>query len=96
MGDIREGAAVHERGSAAEGLDQVRQQRVLEQHRDRPAHLEVRHGHRRAVVGEAHDDPFDPLLQVLQVRGQAQHRHDLRGDDDVEAVLARHALRRPA
>ena len=32
------------------------------------------------------------MLQVVEVRGEAEDRHDLGGDDDVEAVLARIAV----
>ena len=39
------------------------------------------------VVGD--DDVAEPLLEVLEGRGQAEDRHDLGGDDDVEAILAR-------
>ena len=31
-------------------------------------------------------------MQVRQVGGEAEHRHDLGGDRDVEAVLAREAV----
>ena len=38
----------------------------------------------------------NPLLQVLEARGEAEDRHDLGGHDDVEAVFARIAVGRAA
>src|SRR5699024_12454074 len=76
----------------AVGLDEVRQQVGLLQHAHGTDHTEIADAHGAAVIGEAHHAAVDACLQVLQVGGQAQHRHDLGGDDDVEAVLAGHAL----
>ena len=33
------------------------------------------------------------MFQIIDVFGQAEHRHDFRGHGDVEAILARHAVR---
>ena len=51
----------------------------------------------RAVTGcraarVADDDVADPLLEVAPRLGEAEDRHQLGGDDDVEAVLARVAV----
>src|SRR5882672_4117847 len=43
-----------------------------------------------ARVGD--DDVAEPRLQVLEVLGEAEDRHHLGGDGDVEAVLARKAV----
>ena len=39
-----------------------------------------------------HDHPAQPVLQIVQVPRQAEHRHHLGGDGDVEAILAREAV----
>ena len=44
------------------------------------------------VAPVADDDVADAPLQVLDVVGEAEDRHDLRGDGDVEAGLARKAV----
>jgi hypothetical protein len=48
------------------------------------------------IARVADDDPGQPLLQVAPRGGQAEDRHDLGRDDDVEAVLARKAIARAA
>ena len=54
--------------------------------------LEVAGAHRLAVARIADDDVAEPLLQVVDVAGEAEDRHHLGGDGDVEAVLAREAV----
>ena len=64
------GPAVHQRRAALERLHQVGQDRVLEQQRHGAGRLELARGDRLPVAGEAHDDPADAGLEVLQVGGQ--------------------------
>ena len=45
-----------------------------------------------AIVGVAHHHPAQPGFQVRDVRGEAQHRHNLAGHGDVKPVLPGHAL----
>ena len=92
MRDVGERAAVDEGRRALERLHKIRRERVLEQRRHRPVALDVAGAHRFAVAGVADDDVGEPLLQVVEVRGQAEHRHHLGGHGDVEAVLAREAV----
>ena len=54
--------------------------------------LEVAGAHRFAVAGIADDDVGEALLEVLEIAGEAEDRHHLGGDGDVEAVLAREAV----
>ena len=92
MGDVGEGAAVHEGGRALQGLHQVGLERVLEQRGHGADGLEVARGDGLVVVGVAHDDAAQALLQVSDGGGEAEDRHDLAGDGDIEAVLARRAV----
>ena len=92
MRDVGEGAAVHERGRALERLHEVRLERVLEQGRHRALGVQVVRRDRLIVVGVAHHDATQTLLEVGDGGGQAEDGHDLGGHGDVEAVLARHAV----
>ena len=96
VGDVGERAAVDERRSTAEGLHQVRVDSVLEQCGHRTLGIEVAGGDRLLVVGQADGDVGQALLEVIQVRGQTQNRHDLGGGGDGEAGLRRHTVRRAA
>ena len=90
--DVGERPAMDEGGRALQRLHQVGRQRVLQQHRHRPVRLEVGRAHRLTVAGIGDDDVAQPRLQVLEVLGQAEDRHHLGRDGDVEAVLAREAV----
>ena len=97
VGDVRERAAVHQARLALERLDQVRLDRVLEQHGHRAGRAEVLGGDRLAAVERArHGDAAEPRAQVLEVLGDREDRHHLRGRGDVEAGLARVAVRAAA
>ena len=92
MGNVGEGTAVHKRRRALERLNQVGFERILEQRRHSALSLEVAGTNGLAGKAVADDDLAQTLLKVVNARGQAQDCHDLGGDGDVEAVLARHAL----
>ena len=96
MRDVRERAAVDEGRVVLERLHHVRGQRVLEERRHRAVRLDVAREDRLVVARVADDDLAEPLLEVLQARREAEDRHDLGGDDDVEAILARIAVARAA
>ena len=65
------------------------QQRLGEERRHRAVGLEVARGDRPAVAGLADDDRAEAALEVAEVAGEAEDRHHLGGDGDVEAGLAR-------
>src|SRR5882672_1952541 len=92
MGDVRERAAMDERRVVLERLDEVGLDRVLQQHRHRAVRLEILRENRFLLARVADDDLAQALLQVLERVGQAEDRHDLGGDDDIEPVLARVAV----
>ena len=87
---------MHEGRVVLQRLHQVGRDRVLEQRGHRALRLQLRAGD-GAVFGRLADhDARQALLQVGEARRQAQDGHDLRGDDDVEAALARRAVCRAA
>ena len=90
---LANGPGVHQARLALERLDQVRLDRVLEQHRHRAGGAEVLGGHRLAVARVGDGDPPHPRAQVVEVAGDGQDRHHLRGGGDVEPGLARVAVR---
>ena len=92
VGDVREGAAVHQAGGALEGLDEVGLDRVLHQGGHRALGLEVARVNRLARVVIGDQNIAEALLEVVEVGGQTQDGHDLGGDRDHEVILARHAV----
>ena len=92
VGNIGEWAAVDQGRRMLQRLNQVWLDGILEQGGHRPLSLQVGSGHGLVVIGVAHYDTGQPLLQILQVGGQAEHSHNLGGHCDVEAILPGHAL----
>ena len=94
--DVRERAAVDEGRLALERLDEVRLDRLLEQHRHRARGLQLLGGHGLALVRRADRDRAEPRAQVVEVARDRDDRHHLGRGGDVEAGLARVAVRAPA
>ena len=92
MRDVGEGAAVHERRRAFQRLHEVRLEGVLQQRGHGALRLEVAGRDGLVVARVAHDDAGQALFEVGDGGGQAEDGHDLAGNRDVEAVLARHAV----
>ena len=92
MGNVGEGTAVDKRRRALECLNQVGFERILEQGSHGTLSLKVAGADGLAGIAVADDDLAQALLEVVDARGQAQDCHDLGGNGDIEAVLARHAL----
>ncbi len=90
--DVGERAAVHEGRHALQRLDEVRPERVPQQHQHRARGRQLLGGDRLASVVERHEQPVDPRSQVALVLRQAEHGHHFRGCRDIEARLPRHAL----
>ena len=92
MGDVGERAAVDEGRRVLERLHEVGRDGVLEQGRHGTLGMQVVRRDGRAVIGIAHNDAAQALLEVCDRGGEAEACHDLGGHGDVEAVLARHAV----
>ncbi len=89
---LANGPAWMSAGVALERLHEVRLDGVLEEHRHGAAGADVvgRQRVARGVVGEG--DAAEALAQVLERRGETEDGHDLAGDGDVVAGLARDAV----
>ena len=92
MRDVGERTAVHERRRVFERLHEIGLERVLQQSRHGALGLELAGANGLAVVGVADHDLPEALLEVGDGGRQAQDRHDLRRDGDVESILAWDAL----
>ena len=92
MRDVRERAAVDERGRPLERLHEVRLDRVLEEQGERTRDAELLGADGAAVAAVSDDDLAEALLHVLEARREAEDGHHLRGHRDVEARLARRAV----
>ena len=95
MGNIGEGTAVDKRGRTLERLHQIGLERILKQGRHGTLSLKVTGANGLAGIAVADNNLAQALLEVVNARRQAQDCHDLGGDGDIEAVLARHALALP-
>ena len=95
MRDVGERPAMDEGRRAFQRLHQVRRDRVLEQRRHGAMRLEVAGADRLAVARIADDDLAEPLLEVVEILGQAEDRHHFGRHRDVEARLARIAVGDP-
>ena len=89
VGDVRERPAMDERRRMLDRLHEIRSQCIAQQRSHRPGRAEVVDGHSLLRTGARDDDPAQALLEVLERGRQAEDRHDLARDDDVEGVLAR-------
>ena len=87
MRDVGEGAAMHEGRVVLQRLHEVGLHGVLEQHGHGAVGLEVAGIDRGLVAAVGDDDVAEALFEVLEVVGEAEDRHDLGGDGDVEAGL---------
>ena len=79
-------------GIVLQGLHEVRREGILEQHRHRAISLQVPRGDRLPRTGLSHDDVAETALEIPEIRGQTEDRHDLGGNGDVEAVTARKSV----
>ena len=93
MRDVGERPAVDEDGIVLERLHEVRRQRILQQNRHGAVTFQLAGADRLLVSRIGDDDVAEAVLEVLQIFRQAEDGHHFRGDRDVEAVLARKAVR---
>ncbi len=94
MGDVPEGAGVHQRRSTFQGLQQIGVKSILEEHRHGTRPSQGLGGHRLQVTVITDHHPPQPGPQIREIGGQPQHRHHLRRCGDVEPGLARNPVGR--
>ena len=92
VGDVGERSGVDDGRRVLDRLHQVGHDGVLHQDGQGPGDAEVVGRDGLARAARADDDPAEALAHVGETRRQGQDGHDLRGDGDVEAGLADHAL----
>ena len=80
----------------AGGFSVVGKQGVLQQDSDGACDAHVVHRERLAVISVAQQDIADAALQIVDVGGQAEDRHNFRGGRDVESRFGRNAVGRAA
>ena len=83
-------------GISLQRLHQIGQHRLLQKRGHGALRTEVMGGDRGAGFGIAHDHAAKTVLQVREVLGKAESRHDLRGHGDVEMLRARAKRELPA
>ena len=88
VGDVAERAAVDERRAALERLEQVRLERVAQQHGHRAGDPEVLGRDGIAGRRRREDDPAEPRAQVVEVGREGEDGHDLGRDGDLPLRLA--------
>ena len=81
-----------EGGVVLERLHEVRHQRVLEEHGHGARRLDVLGQHLALVALRRHHDLADAAFEVFDGGREAEDRHDLGGDSDIEARLARETI----
>ena len=87
VGDVGEGAAVHDGGRVFSGLHEVGLNGIFKEHHDGACHAEVFHGERLSLVGVAEEYVLDAPAQVVLIGCEAEDSHEFGGGGDVEASL---------
>ncbi|CAI8364817.1 MAG: Uncharacterised protein [Rhodospirillaceae bacterium] len=92
MGDVGKRATVDEGWVVFQRLNQIGLHRLLQQHGHRAVSLDIAAVDGGAVAAVGDDDIAQPLLEIIQIGGQAQDRHDFRSNRDVETRLTRETV----
>src|SRR5699024_8184982 len=92
VSDISEGSAVDNGRNMLQSLYQVGLQGILQQRAHSAFRVKVSRGNRFLLrnfsVGISHYQPGQPGLQVRDIVGQAENRHDFGGNSNVVSVLS--------
>ena len=92
VGNVGKWTAVDDGGVVFQRLDQVGVNGVFQQSRHCACCADLPGGDRLAIVSISAHNAAQAVFQVGQVGGQAEDGHDLAGNGDVKAVLARGAV----
>ena len=96
MRDVRKRTAMHEHRVILERLYQIGFDRVLQHRRHGALRLQIARTYGRACARRPDNDVGEPPLEIRNGRRQTEDRHHFGGDGNVETVLARETIRRPA
>ena len=83
---------VDKRGIVLNRLHKIGREGILQQRGHRSGRFEVRSANVFAVARLPDNDVAQPALQIVDIFGQAKHRHDLGRGDDVPTVFARKSV----
>ena len=83
---------MHGGGRTLKGLHQIGLDRVLEQRGHRAVRLDIARVDRFSLRVVGDQDAAQAALEVVDIRGKAEDRHDLGGDGDNKVILARNAV----
>ncbi len=92
MSDVSEGTAVYESGGVLQGLNQIGLQSILQQSSHSTLSLQVASSNGLAVEGVSHHQASQTVLEVGNVRSQAQNSHDFGSNGDIVAILTGHTV----
>ena len=92
MGDVGEGAAVHQAGRTLDGLHKVGRHRVAQQRSHGSLRADIATGDQLARIGAPHRDARHARLHIHQIACHAEGGHDLAGGGDIKAILTRHTI----
>ena len=90
--NIGERAPVNEGRRALQRLHQIGRDRLLEQRGHGAMRLEVASAHGLSVACIADNDIAEAFLEIVEILGKAENRHDFRGNRDIETGFARVAV----
>ena len=90
--DVRKRTAVHQRRIVFDRLHEVWLQRILEQRSHRPLGVQLPDCDRLVLARIAKHDIAETLLEVLEIRREAEDRHDFGRDRDIETGFAHNAI----
>ena len=83
---------MHQCGIVLHGLHKVRLEGVYQQSGHRALRIEFAHRNRRVIARVAEHDIAETLLEIGQARSEAEDRHDLRRNRDIESRFPHDAV----
>ena len=91
MGDVGEGTAMDKCGSVLQSLNQIGLDGIFQHSGHSALSLQIVGGNGLVIPGIGHNHPGQTALQVSQIAGQTQNRHNFGSNGNVETVFAGNA-----
>ena len=92
MGNVGERTAVNKGRCPLQSLYQIRLNGILKEQGKSTGYIQLISPYSTAITGICHHDLTKTLFHVLQVSGQTQNSHHLRGHGNIKASLTRNAM----